>query len=72
MTKRRVQLCSVLLLSSFILSALVCARLAGAQETVLQKNSTRTAALAELAGYRQWVRVNEKPLEVIDASTAGG
>jgi hypothetical protein len=72
MTKRRVQLFSVLLSLSFVVSAMLFARFAFAQETVRPQTIARETALAELAGYRQWVRVNEKPLQVFNAAAIGG
>jgi hypothetical protein len=72
MTKRRVQLFSVLLSLSLTLSAMLFARFAFGQESVRPRNPASETALAELAGYRQWVRVNEKPLQVFDAAAIGG
>lgn len=72
MVKRRVQLFSVLLALSFILSAMLFARFAFAQESGKPQTVARETALAEIAGYRQWVRVNEKPLQVFNAAAIGG
>jgi hypothetical protein len=72
MTKRRVQLFTAGLLLSSILIAVLFARFATAQEIVRPENFIATPALEELANYRQWVRVNEKPLQVLATSSAGG
>lgn len=72
MTKRRVQLFSVGLLLPSILSALLFARFTAAQQIAPSVNFASTSALVEIDGYRQWVRVNEKPLQVFDASIVGG
>lgn len=72
MTKRHVQLFAVGLLLLPILSLASIARFAAtAQETAKTGELAADPALKELAHYRQWNKVNEKPLPVFDASIAG-
>ncbi|MBV9957552.1 MAG: hypothetical protein JO360_03990 [Acidobacteria bacterium] len=59
---------AVLLLSVLCVKGL--ARL-GPDETAQQNSFTSEAALKEVADYRRWTRVTEKPL-VTDFASAGG
>lgn len=71
MAKRRVQLLSLLALSLSVLSFIRFAQLtASSQETISPKASASDPLLKEIAGYRQWTRVNEKPIPVFDPTIA--
>lgn len=73
MNKRRAQLCSLVALSLLTLSAVGFARFkASTQEAAKQIDVASASPLQEIADYRQWTRVNEKPLVVFDASIVGG
>jgi hypothetical protein len=73
MTKRRVQCVSLLLSLLSVLSVVGTARFtSSAQETAKPDAFASDPALAEIAHYRQWMKANEKPLEVSDASSVGG
>ena len=73
MTKTRVQLFSLLALPLLILSVIGFARYTTtAQEAVKSAAVTSEPLLTEIAGYRQWTRVNERPQLVIDPSLVGG
>jgi len=39
---------------------------------VLGSSSEQDATLKQIARYREWTRVNEKPISVVDYSSGGG
>ena len=45
--------------------ALVCATLVTLGGAALAESDKDAATLNEIAGYRQWTRVNPKPVEVV-------
>lgn len=45
--------------------ALVCATLVTLTGAALAESDKDAATLNEIAGYRQWTRVNPKPVEVV-------
>lgn len=74
MDKRRALLCSLLVSSLSILTSISLTRFkASAQKPATQVNNAASfSPLKEIAGYRLWTRVNEKPRLVVDASLIGG
>ncbi len=72
MSKRCVQLFSIIALSLFVLSIAGFARLTSAAEETAKANVfANDPSLKDLANYRQWTRVNEKPWAV-SSSFVGG
>ncbi len=39
---------------------------------VLGSPNEQDASLKQIAGYREWTRLNEKPISVVDYSSGGG
>ncbi|MBC7911917.1 MAG: hypothetical protein H7Y30_15525 [Pyrinomonadaceae bacterium] len=72
MSKRRVQLFSLIAVSLFVLSIAGFARLTSAAEETAKANVfANDAALKDLASYRQWTRVNEKAWPVFNSFIGG-
>ncbi len=73
MNGRRARLFSLAALSLVTLSTLCLARFTStAQQTASPNLFAGDPALNELAQYRQWTRVNEKPFDVSSISLAPG
>jgi hypothetical protein len=72
MTKKRAQLFSVAGMLLLVLSLAGFARLTSAAEETAKANVfAGDTALKDLANYRQWTRVNEKALPVLQESSRG-
>ncbi|HKC64893.1 MAG TPA: hypothetical protein VKB86_14720 [Pyrinomonadaceae bacterium] len=72
MTKRRMQLLSLVAVLLSILSVTGFARFkASLQESAKTNSPVSDPLIKEIANHRQWTRANEKPIPVFNATLAG-
>jgi len=77
MSKIRVQLLSLVALSLLVFGIIALAHFKTTAQQAIKPQVVKTNALfsdpvlTEIAKYRQWTRVNEKPVFVLDPTSVG-